>query len=603
MATSLFPLQDGETLENNIIRYAEYMGLASTQDLRRRLFGYPCRAGTRFPCGISHLALQTRDYWGLDADQIIEHNTEFNYMTMMASSALRSSMRAIMQNPPGVGVLRMKRKLTLERDSRPRYCDECLADWNRSGIAPYCKISHQLPGTYYCDVHLTPLKAAGESRGDVVLAAMLQPLVRKSDSAAISDVTAAEAKAIKSVAIKSARQQTNGDTRERVHYLSLVRDAGFLMPDGRLRKGALANDLRVFFGVTYCRLTGLDERKIAAWWNVVRGQTNANSLRNPFVFLAAESLLESRISCPGTHLPLIPSVSIDEILPILPKCAGALHRDCDSYGAMVRGRTAQRWKVTCSCGMTYKILTNPDDSAVHIVPLEYGERYKQHFDVLLSTDCGLGFAAHEIGISLGTAVAWKRIKASPGGTKAVPKKRLPQAEIKELRGKWRALVLSAPPKGRIRSAYSKGAAIYRKLALHDHEWLIKFNKSQSAPSKGMIHRSRNQLTEARLQHVREAYDDLIRTEPPVHITRSAIVRKAGFTSAVEHNGSWKGVFSQLSETKTAYVERVCTWFCELPRARRPRNCREFERLTHCDWQSLSDEQRHRVRTGFSSARS
>ncbi|MFM0615020.1 TnsD family Tn7-like transposition protein [Paraburkholderia nemoris] len=599
MAISLFPLYEGETLENNIARYVEYMGLTSTQKLRRRLFGYQCRAGTRFPCGISHLAQQTRDYWNLNADQIIDRHTEFNYLTMMASPALRSDIRVAMQNLHVTGAWKLKFRFTFERDSRPRYCVECLADWDRKGRVPYCKISHQLPGSYYCDVHLSPLMAADGSPFGEVPAAMLKPLIHKSDLAVVRDVAAAEASAIKSVSINSARQQRVGATRGRTQYLRLLRDAGFVSPGGRLRMTALVNDWLAFFGQTYCHLTGLDEQKIFDWWRFVNGSSKTISLAHPFLFLAADSLLESRVLCPGTYLPLVPKYPVKVIPPILLKCNGALHRNCDSYGAIRRSNTTEHWKVLCSCGIGYKVLVGLRDVDVHMVPFAYGERYKQRFDVLLAIGRSTSFAACELGISINTAAAWKRAKGFPKPTKVT--KQLPGAEVNELRHKWQEMIEVASRHGRRSTAYREGAAIYRKLAQHDHEWLQDFNRGNGAfPIRG-VPRSNNQLTEARLQSVRQAYAELMVAEPPVYITRSAIVRRAGFASSVKNDRAWSELLSQLAEAHSTYLDRVLSWLSELPRSRRPRNRLEFARLTRIDWQSLTDEQKNRARACISSA--
>ena len=71
MATALFPLYEDESIGSNLGRYADFVGLENTSMLRRRLFGHACRPNTMLPSGVSHLAEETKDYWGLPAERII----------------------------------------------------------------------------------------------------------------------------------------------------------------------------------------------------------------------------------------------------------------------------------------------------------------------------------------------------------------------------------------------------------------------------------------------------------------------------------------------------------------------------------------------------
>ncbi|NVH75733.1 hypothetical protein FSB08_25125 [Paraburkholderia sp. JPY432] len=602
MAISLFPLNEGETLDSNIARYAEWMGLTSSDGLRRRLFGYPCRVGTRFPLGISRLASQTRDYWGLTADQIISRNTELNYFIRMGSPALHSSVCAMMRNPHSGGVLRINPQRA-ERVSRFRYCDECLAEWDRAGVAPYWKISHQLPGAYYCDIHLSPLRVVtGELPTGAMEDTSLQRIMHMQSSVVLQEVTAAEACAIKDVAIKSARQLADGSTSELSHYLNLVRDAGFLTSDGRLKMADLVANWLAFFGPTYCYLASLDEQKISAWWKLVSGVTKAN-LPHPFIFITAETLLESLASCSTTHLPSISQSPVELSLSRLPRCSGSLHRDCDSYGAARRVRRSRRWVVECTCGITYNVCANPADVDVRMRASAYGERYKEHFYLLLGTRGNYKLVAQEIGISRIVARSWNREKTLLELSETKKNTELHQREKDILRREWRKLVRAAPSERRITAARLAGKAIYERLALYDHEWLINFNRARKTPRIGKTHCSKNQLTEARLQKVYQAYDDLIRAEPPVRVTGATILRRVGFPAPVRDNKDWSRLLIQLGESSSAYFVRVRSWLLDLPMSRRPRNMKEFRQLTHRSWHGLTAEQKNVVRSCFSSVES
>jgi hypothetical protein len=472
-----------------------------------------------------------------------------------------------------------------------------LADCHRAGIAPYWKLCHQLPGSYFCDIHFSPLKAAGESLTSAELDATLRRLMRMHDSSVLPNVTAAEAKAIKNVTYKNARQLADGATRELSHYLDLVRKAGFLMPDGRLRMAALVAEWLAFFGPAYCYLTDLCEQRIIGWWNLVsRGATKV-ALPTPFMFVAAESLLESIVLGQATHLPLIPQSPVDILLSKLQTCTGYLHRDSDSYDVARRVGRSQKWEVSCSCGITYRASASSQDVEATIRPVTHGERYKDCFHELLVAKGNVRSVARELGISRRVATAWKKAKISSESAKQ-QKKQLGRVEVAVLRRKWRKLVQDAsPPERRVTVARLAGTQIYDRLVLHDHEWLLSFNRSHSS-RVGRTYSSKNELTEARLRCVHRAYAELIQAVPPVRVTGSAILEQVGFRFSVRDNKRWSELLCRLVESRATYFERVLSWFRELPTSEMPRNSGEFERLMRCSWAKLTDEQKSQFRTYF-----
>lgn len=597
MAISLFPINEGETLGNNIARYAEYMGNVSTRELRQRLFGYKCAATARLPCGISYLASQTRDYWNLDADQIITRHTELNYRTMMASPAMRTEICTTMLSLPTLGVLRGNLGMKGERGAQSGYCNECLAECYSTGIAPYFKIRHQLPGTYYCDIHFSLLNGVEKQLISEVSDVSLQRLMSKHDSPVLRNVAISEARAIRDVAQKNARQLMEGSTRELSHYRDLVRNAGFLLPDGRLRRAAFVTEWLGFFGPEYCHLTGLNEQKIGEWWKLVSAGTNEVVLPSPFMFVAADSLLESIVSGSATNLPRIPQFPVDSLLSKLPRCTGCLHRDSDSYGVLRCDRRSQIWMISCSCGITYRVSANSKDIVATIKPVAHGERYNHYFHELLAATGSVRFVARELGVSRRVAAAWKKAKIVSGSElEAHLRKRLGRVEIAALRREWRKLVRDAlPPERRITVARRAGEAIYEKLIHHDHDWLLNFNKSQTIPRLGRTYSSKNELTGAKLKSIEQIYEELLQTEPPVRVTGAAILKKGGFRFHVRYNKDWSALISRLTESRSAYFARVLLWLHALPMSKRPRTANEFERLTHCSClRRLPEEQQSQI---------
>ncbi|REG49105.1 TniQ protein [Paraburkholderia sp. BL6669N2] len=581
MAISLFPLNEGETLESNFSRYACYMNLKSTSSLWRRLFGHQCRSGTRLPCGISNLVLQTRDYWGLKADQIIEMATEFNYIAMMVSPEIRARMRETMRNPREAGALRLAFPFKSRCDVGVRYCDACLSDWRRAGVAPYLKISHQLPGSYYCEIHLRLLKAGSFS-----------PV-----STALMEITAAEEKAIKKISIDNAQQLASGSNRERAHYVRLVHDAGYITPDGRLRSTELIRDWLAFFGPAYCRLTAIHESKILWWWKFVSTDSIKLTFPHPFIFLAADVLFEAHGKFAGPHLPTRSQSMPAANQPTMPECSGLLHRDSDSFGAATRVRRSGRWIVKCTCGISYK--TSPDASVCgeRMVPYAYGDRYREHLHGLLAAGCTRLGAAREIGIGESTAANWIRAKVFARMPEKARAKKISRSEIEALRRKWQKLVRDAPPDRRISSAYLAGTTIWNALAFHDHAWLMGFNHAHRSPNRSRVP-PKNNPCENDIVRLHEIRDEQLRVEPPVRISGSGILRAADLREAVRSNKKWSSLLQELAESRSAYFERVLEWLGRVAPSDRPRNIAEFATLTHLSWHALTGQQRTRVRGCF-----
>lgn len=295
MAIALFPLSEGETIDGNIGRYAEFVGLKSTMMLRSRLFGHICAPCTRLPSGIAHLAEQARDYWGMGAEEIIKNHTEYRYITMMASRKFRWEVFLEMLNQPaGRSMSTYILRTTGERVIKFRYCEECLAEWRERGIVPYWRIDHQLPGVYSCFIHSNVLKVAMQAvegcRG-------LDPTVLSSrchcDPAVLQRSSSAEKNAAEKVAERSAQRRTVIDGAVQMQkYYDLLRDAGFIRKDSKIKRSIFVARCLGYFGREYCYLAALNADKVLAWLDKVVDFNGVRPAIHPFVHIAVEEFLD-----------------------------------------------------------------------------------------------------------------------------------------------------------------------------------------------------------------------------------------------------------------------------------------------------------------------
>jgi hypothetical protein len=567
MAVALFPLYEGETLGSNFARYAEFVGLKSTSALRQRLFGYGCTADTLLPSAIGSLAEQARDYWNMSADQIIKGHTGYMYATMMASPSVRESIYRKMQCPRSGDILRYG-VFGLKGDcaSRLRYCDECLAEWRKARLTPYWRVDHQLPGVYFCASHASPLKSTKrifvECRSDVTL----ESLMNRSDEAIVKKIPLQQRNAILDVAKRSFRQSTVGsEFSSREKYLALLRSAGFVRADGTMNRVELVSEWSEYFGYEYCHLTGMNAKKISMWLFSLSAATRAFDVPHPFMFIAAGSFLEyyNQDAIPflsgngkNSTSTKSPNSSIrDKAADLYLEqwfCTGALHRNADTHQITGHLRKGAGWKVACSCGILYAMHSPLPSSTVRMTPLIYGQRYHERFSALMKDGASIRRASRELGIRKSTAARWVR---DEGHAKD---RDLSAAEIRRLRSEWRRLVSDAPSENRITSAANVNPLVYKSLYQSDRGWLSRFNREHRSWRGKKKYRPEER--DSMINRVHEAWMAILRTEPPVRVTQTAILEKARlWICSGGASGILRSLLIELVETRQDYFERVISW--------------------------------------------
>ncbi|MGF6289631.1 TnsD family Tn7-like transposition protein [Paraburkholderia youngii] len=588
MAIALLPLIEGENLSSNFGRYAEYMGLRSTKSLMRKLFGYPCTPCTRFPSAIDHLAEQTRDYWKLGAEEIVNKHTEFRYATMTSSDAAREKLlkrmlgKSVSSNNPLKTL-----SLDAKREGNLRYCPECLSEWKRNGIPIHWMMDHQLIGAYVCTKHFCVLKSVefghADTHGDMPVAT----LIKASDKPIIRDFDSLNRPAIEEVAKRSARQRCEGGMgRSAGIYRDLLRDAGFSRTDTLMRKNDVVYAWSDFFGKEYCYLTGMSPARISKWLGRLTARSRVRETPRPFMFIAAECFLEHLVSSPGSYLPAARSkLEKGEAVPEGVKCKGALHRDFDFLNFAGMLTRSGGWKLVCTCGISYRMGDFLQPGTGEMMPFSYELRYQNRFRELMDKGASATRAAEELRLGKATGIRWARREKSEND------KTLTNREVSRLRTEWRLLVKSISLERRISAAAEARPAVYRTLLKNDRDWLINFN----AKHRSWRPQSSYKVHQPTVAEIQKAWQELLLEEPPVRCSAVSLLEKVGFWRELDRGTTASKLLAELTESHSAYLERVLSWLAKLAAEHRLDSCEVALRRAGLRLRSFTHEQRRRIR--------
>ncbi|WP_176081841.1 TnsD family Tn7-like transposition protein [Paraburkholderia tropica] len=483
MAIALFPHLDGETLGSNFGRYGEFIGAESTLAIRRRLFGYPCKPDTRLPSGMNHLAEQTRDYWNLDAEQIIKRGTEFYYATATMSVTRRESMLSDLLKQPGSRTLRRSvGGWGAERVAKFRYCEDCLAQWRESGMPAHWMVDHQLPGVYVCPVHARMLKVAKRGIPQNLTDSTVTALKDVNDEDILARVSRSEMVAFSDVAKLSAHCRiASGSVPSLATYRELLRTAGYAWLTGGVDIRALTASMVEHFGNEYCQSSGLSLKRLATWLKNIEGDAPDGESSHPFVFISVMSMLNARCVSPGTFAPAV-RIDAAEIAKVPTEdirggsrpgrvglqCKGFLHRANDVWQLSLS--SCNPGELVCSCGVTYRTSEVGRDVDVGMRVVTYGERYRDLVSKRFADNINVGCTTQFPSVNPGLP-RWLRSCGffRPSGLSA--------EAIQELRDRWSSVVKSARLDRRITSSYKIDSQLYRELYKCDREWIKEFNRN------------------------------------------------------------------------------------------------------------------------------
>ncbi|WP_287183855.1 TniQ family protein [Paraburkholderia sp.] len=484
MAIALFPLLDGETIGSNIARYGEFMGAETTLSLRRRLFGYACKPDTRLPSGVKHLAEQARDYWNLNVASIIRGNTEFYYATATVPVKQRESMFSDMLKQPASRCLRRSASgWTGERVFKFRYCEDCLMEWREKGIPPHWLVDHQLPGVYVCPVHSSMLKIAKQRFPQNLTDPTVMALKEADDEEIVARASLSERSAIANVAKLSGQyRMAKSSLPLPATYRELLRAAGFVWPTGGVDIRAFTTSILEYFGPEYCQLVGLSLQKLATWLRNIAHEGKSGELSHPFMFISAESLLNTRCASPGSFIPAIRNEDVGIEVPATENiddnshqrrrrllCNGILHRANDEWEKCSGDDFG--WKFVCSCGLSYKASEVSHSVEADMSVKGYGKRYQDLISMRFADNFCVGHSSQGLFSVNPRFLRWARFSGFSA------QKAMSEEEIQNLRERWCSVVRKSRPDKRITSSYQLDSKLYRTLYQYDRNWISEFNRA------------------------------------------------------------------------------------------------------------------------------
>ncbi|MGF6572378.1 hypothetical protein ABH945_004499 [Paraburkholderia sp. GAS333] len=483
MAIALFPHLDGETLGSNFGRYGEFIGVESTLALRRRLFGYPCKPDTRLPSGLNHLAEETKDYWNLDAEQIIKKGTEFYYATATMSAKQRETMLSDMLEQPCSRILRRSAGgWGAESVAKFRYCEECLAQWRENGTPAHWMVDHQLPGVYVCAVHSMMLKVAKQGISQNLTDHTVMALKDVEDEEILVRASSTERAAFAEVAKLSAQYRIgNGRVPSAAMYRELLRTGGYAWLTGGVDIRTFTASMVEYFGHEYCQLTGLSLKRLAIWLKNIEGDVAGGEASHPFVFISVVSLLNARCASPGTFIPAkrnedaeIAEVSTENGYDDSCQrregllCKGIIHRANDIWRE--DPSDCQGRELVCSCGVTYRASEVRRSVDEDMSVISYGERYRDLVSMRFADNFNIGSKAQGFSSVNPRLLRWARFSGFSR------RRELSEETIQDLRDQWIMIVKSARPEKRVLTSYQIDSRLYRTLYRHDRKWISEFNK-------------------------------------------------------------------------------------------------------------------------------
>jgi hypothetical protein len=264
----------------------------------------------------------------------------------------------------------------------------------------------------------------------------------------------------------------------------------------------------------------------------------------------------------------------------LHSCTGALHRGGDVLNSSPL--KSGSWKIVCTCGITYLMSAAMPGVTAQLRPLSYGARYHGRFQELIAKGASVCRAAKELGLPRSTARNWVGRKNAGNG------KKLPQREIRRLRGTWRRTVENASPERRITAAAKGDPSVYKALSKYDRDWLRSFNRGHRSPRPRVLY-------EPTVIEVREAWRGLLAIDPPIRASRSAILERTGFRRVRSPSQSFTAVLAEVVERRPAYCERVLSWLATMASEQRLGDCEEAIRVTGLRRRSFTSEQQERIR--------
>jgi len=149
-----------ELLYSLLARWRQQVGLPHNTDAIIALFGKTARHNTPLdlPIQLIELAKNIPFQQDLYVDRLIDEYTLFPYFSSFVSNDRAMRIRQAMSEPGGNPYNYLSPRIRgRDQVTRLRFCPLCFEHMKAQYGEPYWKRSHQLPLSFLCDTHETPL--------------------------------------------------------------------------------------------------------------------------------------------------------------------------------------------------------------------------------------------------------------------------------------------------------------------------------------------------------------------------------------------------------------------------------------------------------------
>ncbi|MGF6414852.1 TniQ family protein [Paraburkholderia sp. MM5482-R1] len=406
-----YPLPD-EVLISVVACYVQHDEVSNVTAFCRRLFGEG--AGLEMPVAIvtnlRHLEAETRQSWGMTAEQIRDRLTLFPYYAAFWPKAKVDSVTALCFQVPeqrrsedGPPPWRSNTLRTGVYRLGIRFCTACWLEDDAKRVRRYWRRAHQLPGVVTCHVHGCALSTIGPAAKG-----MLSTRHPRADTSLDVPGTPFQRAARHEVGVLSAAVLREGATALRLadcrERLDCLRVLGYGANNRHLIDEArLVRDVVHTFGKSYLELVRLSPREPRSWIhdsvNSSPRQKRVGNLTAILMDVFLSGVLRRVKDSPG------------------PICPSAESADDPCHRLVIRDAPDRGFHCFCSCGYSFLFEEDAQQYNRRLEPTSAGPDYARAAALLDDKGWPRERIARVFGVSEENLAHWMRFEAEASGRK------------------------------------------------------------------------------------------------------------------------------------------------------------------------------------------
>jgi Tn7-like transposition protein D/TniQ len=502
MAISLSRPKHDEPLMSVVSSYVHELDVCSVAGFLQNLFGYAAPPLLYMPSGLDHVEEETKEYWNLTVQEILEGLTSVFYFVAFSDASV--SLRVINMMKGDRVDLRNRLGLGFGRFTalrRLRYCPDCFRDDLEKNQRLHWRRVHQLPGVVFCPRHATLLWSSEAAAGGArqVFWPCAEDFFKSGAPLGISKKLGTAQSHVTELASRSAvlldGHSSSGVESSASNYRTLLKKRGFAFGASQIDLDGLSNAIVHFYGNEYLRWCGLHRTGQGARdWLVpllCRGQANAPTISHLLLQIFLDTSSEGE-----------PATNSWPICPSKYAAHGPGHRVMDVRPSAGSDATLAR----CECGMIFHSDVQATEGSQPII-LRYGQPYVDEVRLLADT----GLSRERIAGLTGLSKESVRRLTSPVQPRD---EKISEADTQQLRDAWMSLVNRHPARNALARARKENRRLYRELMLRDRAWMTALRESVTCELSRLSSEDWRQRDEQYLPRLKSAVER-IRGELPI----------------------------------------------------------------------------------------